>query len=97
LVRLNRNEEAIKVFDDILHRFGEATEPVLQEQIAKTLIYKGQTLRALKRPVEAAHSFQEVLRRFPGSPGAALQQRVEKAKAELKSLEPKLISELPSP
>ena len=87
LSKLNRNEEEIQSYDEVLRRFGDATEPEERRQVAKALAYKGQTLSTLKRPQEARSSFQEVLKRFADSPDGAIQQLVEKAKAELKSLD----------
>ena len=35
--QLNRGEDAIAVYDEVVKRFGEATEPALREQVAKAL------------------------------------------------------------
>jgi tetratricopeptide (TPR) repeat protein len=86
LGQLNRHDEAAKTYDEVLHRFGDATELVAREQVATALVYRGRTLNTLKRPQEAKSSFQEVLRRFADSPESGIQQRVEEAKAELKSM-----------
>lgn len=32
---LNRGEEAIAAYDEVLRRFGEAPEPALREQVAR--------------------------------------------------------------
>ena len=46
---MERSEEAIAVYDEVLARFGDATEPALREQVAKALVNKGVTLGALER------------------------------------------------
>jgi tetratricopeptide (TPR) repeat protein len=61
---LNRSEEAIAVYDDVVHRFGDATEPVIREQVAGALFNKGVGLGALNRSKEAIMVYDEVLRRF---------------------------------
>ena len=38
---LGRGEEEIAVYDDLLARFGTATEPALREQVAMALVNKG--------------------------------------------------------
>jgi len=40
LGRLNRSEEEIRVYDDVVRRFGDAPEPALREQVAKALRLK---------------------------------------------------------
>ena len=95
LGQLNRSEDEIRTYDEVLLRFGDAAEPVMREQAAKALLYKGQTLNTLKRSREARLSFREVLKRFADSPDGAVQQHVEEARAELKSLD-NPTAELPS-
>ena len=51
---LDRNAEAIAAYDDLLARFGTATELPLREQVAKALINKGVMLGALDRSTESA-------------------------------------------
>jgi tetratricopeptide (TPR) repeat protein len=47
LEKLDRREEAIAVYDDLLARFGGANELPLREQVAKVLLRKGLTLEKL--------------------------------------------------
>ena len=53
LGQLNRGEEAIAVYDQLIARFGEATEPALREQVARAMVNKGVSLDQLKRGEEA--------------------------------------------
>jgi tetratricopeptide (TPR) repeat protein len=81
LGRLNRSAEAIQVYDELLRRFGDATEPALREPIANALVGKGRALYTLGRSEESELAFQEVLQRFADSPDAVAQQAVEVANA----------------
>ena len=48
-LRNDRPEDELAIYDDLVARFGEATEPALREQVAKALFYKGITLMQLDR------------------------------------------------
>ena len=76
---LNRHEEAIAAYDELVKRFGEAEEPVLRERVAKALINKGFNLRALNRTEEAITAYDEVVKRFGESDDQALRERVARA------------------
>ena len=56
---LGRSEEAIAVYDDLLARFGTATELPLREQVAKALVNKGVTLGALGRSEDAIATLRQ--------------------------------------
>jgi tetratricopeptide (TPR) repeat protein len=75
-----RSAEAIAVYDELLARFGTATQ--LREQLAKALVNKGNTLRKLNRNAEAIVAYDEVLARF----GTATEQPLRKVIAMAKSL-----------
>ncbi len=64
LYGLNRLEEALAVYDDVMHRFGESDESALVDLIATALVNKGLSLVRLNRPKEALATFDEVERRF---------------------------------
>jgi tetratricopeptide (TPR) repeat protein len=67
LAELNRQEEALETYDELLRRFGDATEAALREQVADTLINKGVALGQLNRGEEAIKTYDDVLRRFGNS------------------------------
>ena len=50
---LGRSEDELGVYDEVVARFGDATEPALREQVAKALVNKGVTLGELERSEEA--------------------------------------------
>src|SRR5262249_22464053 len=78
---MNRSEEAIRVYDEVVQRYGEAPEVALREGVAKVLVNKGFRLLALNRREEAIRVYGEVVGRYGDATEAALQEQV--AKAEL--------------
>src|ERR1700722_9659951 len=56
--------EAIAVYDDVVGRFGTATELSLREQVAKSLFNKGVALRQLGRRKEVIAVYHDVVRQF---------------------------------
>jgi hypothetical protein len=40
-------------YDEVVRRFGDATEPALREQVVWALLHKGNELGQLERPQEA--------------------------------------------
>jgi tetratricopeptide (TPR) repeat protein len=79
LWKLNRNTEAIPIYDEILNRVAGSNLPALQEQAAKALVNKGIVLRILNRSEEAIALHDELVRRFADSTLPALQEQVGKA------------------
>ncbi|MBI5000203.1 MAG: AAA family ATPase [Euryarchaeota archaeon] len=76
---LNRNEEAIANYDEVVKRFGTATEPSLLEQVAMAMFNKGVTLGALNRNEEAIANYDEVVKRFGTATEPSLLEKVAKA------------------
>ena len=79
LGNLNRSEEAIAVCDEVVRRFGEATEAALHEPVAEALVNKGNRLGVLKRSEEAIAVYDEVMHRFGEATEAALREQVAMA------------------
>jgi tetratricopeptide (TPR) repeat protein len=76
LGNLNRAEDAIAVYDSVLERFGNSTDPALQEQVANALFNKGFRLGNLNRAEDAIAVYDSVLERFGNSTDPALQEQV---------------------
>ena len=76
---LGRSEEAIAVYDDLLARFGTATELPLREQVARALVNKGVTLGALGRSEEAIAVYDDLLARFGTATELPLREQVARA------------------
>ena len=67
LGQLGRRDEAVAVYDDVVARFGAASELALRERVARALVYKGANLGALGRRKEAIATYDEVTVRFDAS------------------------------
>ena len=46
---LNRNEEEIAAYEDVVARFGQSSEPALRESVARALINKNEVLERLSQ------------------------------------------------
>ncbi|MDZ7297569.1 MAG: hypothetical protein ONB50_06240, partial [candidate division KSB1 bacterium] len=79
LGQLKRSEEALAAYDEVLRRFGEATELPLREQVATALVNKGYRLGQLKRSEEELAAYDEVLRRFGEATELPLREQVAMA------------------
>ncbi|MGZ4517524.1 MAG: tetratricopeptide repeat protein, partial [Mycobacteriaceae bacterium] len=64
LCRLDRSEEAVGVYDEVVARFEQAPEPALREAVARALVYKGVALGDLDRSEEEVGVYDEVVARF---------------------------------
>jgi tetratricopeptide (TPR) repeat protein len=64
LGKLNRNEEAIQSYDEVIKRFGEASEPAIRQQMARAFFNKGVRLGELNRNEEAIQAYDELIKRF---------------------------------
>ncbi len=76
---LDRNEEAIAVYEDVVRRFGDVQESALREQVANALGNKGFRLGALNRNEEAIATYDDLVRRFADAQEPALRASVAKA------------------
>jgi TolA-binding protein len=83
---LNRREEVIAVCDEVVRRFGDATEPDLRERVATALFTKGVTMGILNHRDEAIAVYDEVVRRFGDATEPALREKVAKAIARKEEL-----------
>jgi tetratricopeptide (TPR) repeat protein len=73
---INKSEEAIAVYDDLLRRFGDAQEPVLRERVAMALLNKGYRLGVLNKSEEAIAVYDDLLRRFGDAQEPVLREQV---------------------
>ncbi len=76
---LNRSDEAISVYDEVVKRFGDATELLLREGAARALFNKGARLGALNRSDEAISVYDEIVKRFGEAPELTLREQVVRA------------------
>ena len=78
---LGRSEEAIAVYDEVVGRFGEASEPGLREQVAMAMFNKGFRLGALGRSEEWIAVYDDVVGRFGEASEPGIQEIVAQARA----------------
>lgn len=73
---LDRSEDAVAVYDDIVARFGDAAEPALREKVVRALLNKGVRLGALGRFDDELAVYDEIVARFGDAPEPALHEQV---------------------
>ena len=79
LDRLNRPEEAISVYDEVVERFGGSEELELLGKVAGALVSKGTTLGRANKHENAIVVFDEVVERFGGGEEPGLLVQVARA------------------
>ena len=79
LGELGREDEAIRVCDEVASCFADATEAGIREQVAKALLNKGVRLGELGRREEAIRVYDEVVSRFPDATEAGVHEQVARA------------------
>lgn len=77
--RLNQSEAAIATYDEVVRRFGDATQPALCILVARALVNRGALEGQLNKPEVAEATFLEVLRRFGDATEPALREQVTNA------------------
>ena len=76
---LNRTEDTVEAYDEVIRRFGESEIPAVLVWVAKALANKGTVLSELNRPQDALEAYDEVVRRFGKSETPALLDSVATA------------------
>ena len=76
---LDRSEEAIEVYDQVVARYGERDELPLAEQVASALGNKGVSLGALDRSEEAIEVYDQVVARYGERDELPLAEKVASA------------------
>ena len=61
----SRHEDAIAVYDEVIARYGQASAPALQEQVARALVNKGEALGKLGYHEQAIEAYNAALARDP--------------------------------
>jgi tetratricopeptide (TPR) repeat protein len=79
LAELDRWEEALVMFEEVLARYRDAPEPALREPVARALVNKGAALGELGRVEEALAAYEEVVVRYDHAPESALREQVARA------------------
>jgi tetratricopeptide (TPR) repeat protein len=76
---LGRAADENDAYDEVIIRFGNATEPDLRDRVAKALLNKGLTLGNMDRNVDAIEVYDEVDERYRAASELALREIVAKA------------------
>lgn len=76
---LDRGEEAIAAYDEVVKRFGDAGELSLREEVGKALVNKGFRLGVLNRNDQEFAAYDETVKRFGDAGEAPLRELVAKA------------------
>lgn len=71
---LKQHESAIATYDEVLRRFGEATEPAIRELVAGAMLNKGVIHSEHKRYEAAITTYDEVIRRLKDISEPALRE-----------------------
>ena len=79
LGRLDRSEDAIKTYDEVVERFGKSENESLLEQVASALYNKGVRLGTLDRSEDEIKTYDEVVERFGKSGNESLLEKVASA------------------
>ena len=74
-----RSEDEIVQYDEVITRFGAASEPELREHVALAMINKGVTLDQLGRNEDAVAQYDEVIARFGSASETGLKEQVARA------------------
>jgi tetratricopeptide (TPR) repeat protein len=74
-----QNDDEIAAYDEVVRRFGDATEAALRALVARALVNKGVTLGAKGQSDDEIAAYDEVLRRFGDATEAALRDQVAMA------------------
>jgi tetratricopeptide (TPR) repeat protein len=82
LARLERLDDAMKVWDELLESFNDATEPPLAMGVAIAYFGKAAAQRRLDHLDDALNTYDELVLRFSTSPFPVLRQRVDAALSE---------------
>lgn len=75
----NRHQEALSVYDDLLGRYDDDPEPILQPYVATTLLNKGIALGNTNRATAAIEVYDELLERYRETAETPLREQVAKA------------------
>jgi hypothetical protein len=76
LGELDRPDEEILVYDELVERFGDADNPKLREQVGRALANKCARLAALDRSEEATVVLDELAERFGDAEEPGLRELV---------------------
>ncbi|MGB3109484.1 MAG: tetratricopeptide repeat protein [Psychrobacter alimentarius] len=72
-------EKQVSIYEKLINKFEENTEPGIQEQVAKALLNKGIALGTLEQPENEVKTYEELIAKFGARDELVLQEWVAKA------------------
>ena len=85
-VALGNVEEAIAVYDQVIARFGSATEVQVRKYVAEAMVNQGEVLESLGDKQAAIEVYDEIIRRFGEAWEPALREQVGRALLKMETL-----------
>jgi tetratricopeptide (TPR) repeat protein len=85
-VALGNVEEAIAVYDEVIARFGSATEVQVRKYVAEAMVNQGEVLESLGGKQAAIEVYDEIIRRFGEAWEPALREQVGRALLKMETL-----------
>ena len=78
-VALGNTEEAIAVYDELIARFGSATEVQVRKYVAEAMVNQGEVLESLGGKQQAMEVYEAIIRSFGEAREPALREQVGRA------------------
>ena len=85
-VALGNVEEAIAVYDEVIARFGSATEVQVRKYVAEAMVNQGEVLESLGGKQAAIEVYNEIIRRFGEAWEPAMREQVGRALLKMETL-----------
>jgi tetratricopeptide (TPR) repeat protein/DNA-binding transcriptional ArsR family regulator len=79
LLKRGSASEILAVYDNVVSRFGEASDPAMRVRVARALVNKGITLGQLGRSEDAIAVYDNVVSQFGEASDPALREQVARA------------------
>ena len=64
LKELDRSEDAVSIYDEVITRFGEGDQPEVLEAVASAVVSKGYSLIQMNRSEDAIAAYYDVITRL---------------------------------
>ncbi|MBO6035616.1 MAG: tetratricopeptide repeat protein [Acetobacter sp.] len=83
LTELDRKEEALATYDDLVQRFNESRDLSLRKAIVTALVEKGTILQADGRQEEALSTYRDLIHQFGNVESLTIREQVHKARTQI--------------
>jgi len=79
LEEMGRHEDELAVYDELISRYGDSTEPALMKRVAKALFNKGYRFGEMGQHEDALAAYDKLLTRYGDNAESALMKQVTMA------------------